>query len=248
MQITIELSDLELPKIITAQPNGIKRISNVTFDTLLQCINDAYEIEKKEEEPLRSRIKHETVIEVTPVLPKNLIKYGHKKAYSKETNEREEKKDIHYFFLNFPEFHSTFNYHDTQMKNVAYPNLVVFLKVSDNYITDIYVKCYKTKTLRETTELFDFPYAHVSGQQGRVCYYESKKLIDFVQLENWAYLWAAAQMGDHFYKPNTPLFKDITLREKLTLFSDFAKFDYDILNGDAMTFDKWASSLIKKTN
>ena len=248
MKTLIEIDEISSPKLTVINNSGAKRTIETNMVDILKMFDDSYEmkIEKKKVNLPKTNVierivyKEPAVLDFkeTPILPKSLVKYACRRRNGAEIDAQQE----HILAFSVESFHATFTYHNTKMNNVAFPNLVFVFKIVDNQIISRNVACYKSLNLRDNTELFLFPYAHVSNTN--MCYGERGGLTDLVELDTWSYRWASVEMTDHFYHESRNLIT-ASLRELLELFSDDASFDYDILRPLNMTFKEFFSKSVE---
>lgn len=240
MKLNIEIDEFARPLLTIHRDNGTKKkvetdLSSIlklfeeSFDVHVEETNRNFERKKKTAEPL--------TFQKSSILPKNTVKYARRKALSKDDTE------IEYIAIAAPEFNSSFAYNGTMFNNVAFPNLVFFFEIQNHLITNKYVTCYKSRTIRDNTPLFAFPYAHVYDSTS-ICYYDRNEVNDLVELEGFPYNWSHVAMGDHFYKRKKANGEEYDLRLLLELMSDGAKFDYDLLSPHHYTFGEWFDRLV----
>lgn len=251
LKAIIEIDDVKSPKVTVVNNNGSKKTITSSIQDILDIFTNSYEmtvVEKKVAQPKTEIIEHTIYKEPavldfkeTPILPRSLVKYAAKRNHGSEKSDKQE----HIIAFTADNLHVSFDYNGTKMNNVAFPNMVFIFKIKDNRVISRHVACYKSLTLRENTELFLFPYAHVS--KTNMCYGERGDLTDLVELDTWAYRWASVEMTDHYYHETRNLIT-APLRELLELFSDGAAFDYDILRPLNFTFGELFSSMVDKNN
>lgn len=233
MKLSIEIDSIKNPVITYIEDDGTKKTTTTSMAGILKMFNESYDLIV--EEKSNNTKLDEISFPETSVLPRNTVKYARRGT------------DTEYISVVAPEFFSTFDYYGTTFKNVAYPNLVFFFKIINNTIATKYVRCFKGRTLRDDTKLYDFPYAHVSGGRGSICFYQQdNKMTDLVELENFAHNWSHVEMGDHYYQQDKNKIGNISLRELLEKFSNKKTFDYDILKDSNYTFKTWFTELVGK--
>lgn len=222
MSVVITLKDHQLPHVFY-ESNGVKRELYVHHDQLLRYIkNSTFEPEEKEE-----------VVLVSPSLPLNTIKYGQKND------------DTSILFMVEDEKAHDIMYHHQSFVNVPYPKMVFGFIVRNHHLKSVYVACFKDRFLRDSSELYEFPYSNVYSGMGRLCYYDNHEITDLVQLQTFPYQWISVNNNDHLYYQERTNLSGKALRELFET-SQNQSFNYDILKPMHKTFQKWADMILKQ--
>lgn len=195
--LTIQLGEQKLPKFLYEKEGNKREFTtdhNTFFDFLQRsCV-------KKE----KAKTYQLPVME-TPVLPQGTVKYMALPD-----------GDV-VVFMEKKSFSTTVNYHGTKYKGVPFPNLLFVFRIKeldsgDFMITSKKLFAFKAKVLRDTTELFQFPYSHVHWG-GSMCFFDVDRLQDLAQMGTYIYNWYRSEFTDHYYrKEETNLF-NLPLRD-----------------------------------
>lgn len=223
MKAVITLDEYALARV-EIDKDGAKRVIHVDMQELAQFI-----VSSVKEDVIEVHEKATPVI-ISPTLPPNTIKY------SKLSD------DMELFFLYHPETKANVTYHQTIFHDVPFPNLVFCFGVRSNRLVKSFVMAYKDRFLRDTTELFRFPFANVYVG-GKMCYHSNEVIEDLVQLQTFPHNWMHMPFNDHLYNQGDTNLLNQSLREILET-SQGHEFNYDMLRPLGTTFAKWSSDML----
>jgi Prokaryotic E2 family D len=223
MSVIITLKENHLPHV-AYEVNGLKQGKHLHHDQLLDYIKDSIV-----EEGVSSSSK---ITILTPSMPTNTIKYG------------EKANGTSILFVAEPQISVDVKYHKETFKEVPYPKMVFCYVVRKERISDIYVACYKDLFLRDTTELFHFPYSNVHSDT-KLCYYDRKQIEDLVQLQTFPHIWRSTDNNDHLYHQGASNLLNKPLREIFSAYSG-QKFDNSIMKPMDKDFGTWANQLLNR--
>lgn len=184
--INIQLGNQELPKVSYLK-DGKKREFVTDHNTLFHYMKiNSYEEVKK--------MDYKVPVMETPVLPRGTVKYM---ALPDGTV---------VLFMEQVAFNWDIQYHNTVYKGVPFPNLLFIFSFvpagNDTYkISKKKIFAFKDKVLRDTTELYHFPYSHVH-LSGDMCYFMDGQINDLAQMSSFIYNWYNASFTDHYYDRN----------------------------------------------
>ncbi len=219
--ITIQIQEDKLP-ILTLEEGGMKTSKKVTFDVLEQLIvnhNTIQTLEQKE------------IVFSSPTLPPNTIKYAQNQS------------GMDFLFMIEPEVVTNIQYNQFTFSDIPFPKMVFAYKINKQQVVDVHCAVYKDLYLRDTTELYRFPYSNVHTN-GRLCYFSSERLTDLVQLQDYAYQWRMTKNNDHIYFPGTTNLMKDTLYNVFETF-ECKPFDESILAPMGLNYSQWSSDFIK---
>lgn len=240
MKLNIEIDEFARPLLTIFRDNGTKKRVETDLSSILKLFEDSFDVHVEETDRNIEREREYSkplTFQKSSILPKNTVKYARRMP------KNEDETEIEYIAIAAPEFNTSFAYNGTMFNNVAYPNLIFFFKIQNHLIRKKYVACYKSRTIRDNTPLFAFPYAHVYDDTS-ICYYDRNQVNDLVELEGFPYNWSHVEMGDHFYKRKKANGEEYDLRLLLELMADGAKFDYNLLSPLNYTFGEWFDRLV----
>lgn len=220
--IMIELHPEKLPLLIIEQ-DGNKTSKYVYADQIIHMLASSVD-----ENTMAS---FDQVALSSPALPPGTVKYS-KSARGKD-----------YFFMTVDETSHDITYNQFSFEDVSYPKMVFAFAVAGKQLVEVYCAAYKDTFLRDTTELFRFPYSNVHSN-GKLCYFTNEPVHDLVQLQTFPYQWRDVKNNDHIY------FAGETNQIKDTLFNVYKRFegqpfDYNILTPMHKTFEAWAEEFIR---
>ncbi|UOE58157.1 hypothetical protein [Cytobacillus oceanisediminis] len=229
--IQITLGDESLPRV-RYQKNGMERDFEIDHNTLFEFI------EQNCYEKSVSRKKLDLPVFETPALPVGTVKYmampDGKVA----------------LFMEKKAFSHDINYHGTVFKEVPLPNLLFMFTFVPNQdgsfkLTAKKVFTFKGTVLREDTELFRWPFAHVYADGG-MCFHFQSDYKDLVQLSTFVHHWLNAEFTDHFYHGEGVgrNYWGKTQREIFTEIQGKKSFEYEQLVTAEQTMAKLVKQLV----
>lgn len=217
--------DYNSPAKVQIEKNGTQRTLHLNMQDLADYIVSSVKEESAEPAPPKAE-----VVMASPSLPPNTIKYA---RLSDGTD---------LLFIFHPETKATVTYHKTVFEHVPFPNLVFCFGVRNNQLIKKSVMAYKDRFLRDTTELYRFPYSNVYNG-GSMCYFDNHPIQDLVQLQTLPHIWMNGSFNDHLYNQETNNKLNKPLREIFTS-SQNKEFDYDMLKPMNSLFFRWAEGLL----
>lgn len=223
MTITIELNPTKLP-YITHEKDGVKRSHYAYHDQVVDLIQGS--VDSDSEKAVAKR----KMILTSPPLPPNTVRYG-------QTD-----NGAHFLFVTEAETACDIAYNSFSFENVAFPKMVFAYHVSGTSLVNAYVAVYKDISLRDTTQLFRFPYSNVHAG-GKLCFWTNEAVKDLVQLQTFPYQWRDVPNNDHIYHVGQSNLTGDTLFEVYKAFQN-CSFDYDILTPMACDFGAWSNQIM----
>jgi hypothetical protein len=224
VQAIITLNE-NAPAKIQVEKGGAQRNIFMNLQQLADYIVGSIKVEEMYEP--KEEVK---LVTASPSLPPNTIKYA---KLSNETD---------LIFLFHPACQADVRYHNDVFLDVPFPNLVFCFGVQNQRLSHKYVFAYKDRFLRDNTELFRFPFSNVFNGGG-MCYHDTEKFHDLVQLQSFPYNWLSQPFNDHLYNQDTCNKLNLSLRE-IFMKSQGKVFDYDMLVTSQRTFSEWANKLL----
>ncbi|GAK41967.1 putative PRTRC system protein B [Paenibacillus sp. TCA20] len=220
MSVKIELHPEKMPLLII-EDNGVKTTKYVYADQIIDMLQSSTG---------GKEFTSDRVVLTSPALPQNTAKYA------------QSEKGTNYLFITVEETTHDVKYHDFSFESIPYPKMVFAFAVAGKTLISAYVAAYKDLSLRDTSELYRFPYSNVYDS-GKLCYWTNELVHDLVQLQTFPYQWREVPNNDHIYfSGETNKIKD-TLYNVFDMFKN-KPFDYDILTPMNTTFGDWSRLFI----